>query len=124
MPALPASRASSSRLVPRTSPVSSSESPPKNRSSGDAGLARIERGELVERVIEIQHVNLALSALHGVRHKRNASPAPGPLCHLVGTSTIDEDPPHHLRRHCEELRTVLPDGPILVNEVKVDLLHE
>jgi hypothetical protein len=42
----------------------------------------------------------------------------------VGTCTIDEDTPHHLGRHREELRAVLPDRAILIHQTKVDLVHE
>ena len=42
----------------------------------------------------------------------------------MGTGTIDEDAPHHHGRHREELRAVLPDGAILIDQAKVDLVHE
>jgi hypothetical protein len=42
----------------------------------------------------------------------------------MGACAIDEDTPHHLTRYREELRTVLPDGAILVDEAKVDLVHK
>ena len=91
---------------------------------GDPGFTLIERGKLVESVIEIEHVNVALRALSGVLGERHASPPPGPLRHLMGARTIDEDAPHHLGRHREELRAVLPDGAILIDQTKVDLVHE
>ena len=91
---------------------------------GDPGFTLIERGQLVESVMEIEHVNVAPRALRGVGAEGHASPAPGPLCHLMGARPIDEDTPHHLARHREELRTVLPDGAILIDEAKVDLVHE
>ena len=91
---------------------------------GNAGLTLVERGELLERVMEIEDVNVALGASSNVVSKGHASPAPGPLCHLVGARPIHEDAPHHLGRHREELRAVPPDRAILIHQAKVDLVHK
>jgi hypothetical protein len=42
----------------------------------------------------------------------------------MGARPIHEDAPHHLGRHREELRAVLPDRAILIHQTKVDLVYE
>jgi hypothetical protein len=42
----------------------------------------------------------------------------------MGARPIDEDAPHHLGRHREELGAVLPDRAILIHQTKVDLVDE
>ena len=124
MPAPLASRASSSRA--RCPPRVRSLPGRVRRRTGvrRPGFTRIERGELVERVMEIEHVNVALRALSGIVGEGDASPAPGPLRHLMGARPIHQDAPHHLGRHRQELRAVLPDRAILIHQTKVDLVHE
>jgi hypothetical protein len=42
----------------------------------------------------------------------------------VTAGVIDQDPPHHLRRHPKEVRPVLPIGLSLIDEAQVDLVDE
>jgi hypothetical protein len=37
---------------------------------------------------------------------------------------IDQDPPHHHRRHPHELGTVLPVHPALIDQPEIRLVHE
>ena len=37
---------------------------------------------------------------------------------------VDENPAHHLRRHTEELRAILPGGPVLIDQPQVRLVDE
>ena len=50
-------------------------------------------------------------------------PLAGPLGHLPRPRAIDEDAPHHLRRHPEKLTAVLPHDTTLVDQPQV-LVHE
>ena len=37
---------------------------------------------------------------------------------------VDEDAAHHLRRQAEELRAILPDNMLLIDEAQIRLVHE
>jgi hypothetical protein len=42
----------------------------------------------------------------------------------MGAGAIDQDAPHHLTRHPEELPTVLPHDPPLIDQSHIRLVHE
>jgi hypothetical protein len=56
--------------------------------------------------------------------ERYASPATGSLGRVAGARAVDQDAAHHLRRHAEELPTVLPRGVVLRHQSKVRLMDE
>jgi hypothetical protein len=43
---------------------------------------------------------------------------------VVRPGVIDQDPSHHLRRHAEEMRAILPPHALLPYKAKVRLVHE
>jgi hypothetical protein len=51
-------------------------------------------------------------------------PSAGPLRPAVGACAIHEDAAHHLGRHPEELRAVLPDYTLLIEKPEIGFVHE
>ena len=49
---------------------------------------------------------------------------PGTLRRVALARMVDEDPPHELRRHAEELRAIEPRHALLAHQADVGLVHE
>ena len=92
---------------------------------GNATLARIERGEPIQRGVKIEQVDLIRRECGVIRvTQRHASPASRALRSQAGTRVIDENAAHHLRDHRQELCPVLPVGIPLIDETEIRLVHE
>lgn len=90
----------------------------------DAALACVERGEPLERGIEVEDIDVN-RLRHGDRVierdlRQQARSLRGP----VRASVIDQDAAHHRGRHTKELCTVAPRDPSLVDEAEIGLVNE
>src|SRR2546423_849029 len=85
---------------------------------------RLELGELLHRIVELQQqIGLGVNA-QLVLIERDALPNAATLegAHLSGA--VDENVPHHQRRKGEKVVTVPPFRPRGVDELEVGLVHE
>jgi hypothetical protein len=48
----------------------------------------------------------------------------GPLRGLMGARMVDQNPPHELRRHAEEVCPILPLDALLADEPEIRLVHQ
>jgi len=87
-------------------------------------LPGIDARELIERSIERDE--LALSRLNGPDAvvQRHLHPGSGTLGRLLFAGVIDKDSAHHLRRHREEVRAILPGDAVLPHEPHERLMHQ
>ena len=93
--------------MPSTWPVSSSESPPKNRNSA-IGSSGIELRETRQRLVEREHVDVGRPASAIRSSSVTFSHRPERLAIRPRPRMVHGDAPHDLGRHAEELRAVLP----------------
>jgi hypothetical protein len=86
--------------------------------------AGIERRQLVQRLIERKQIARSWLGCANpfVQHdfESRARTLRGPMCSRV----IDENPPHHLRRHAEEMRAILPGDPLLTDQPEIHLMDQ
>ncbi len=111
--------------TPSTSAVSSTERPPKKRSSTIFDFCGSISARRFERVVQGDEVHVARGA-RGVEVlvERELLELAAALLGLVGARVIDEDAAHHLRGDAEEVRAVLPLHLRLIHEPHVRLVDE
>ena len=117
------SRSTVASEIPRASPVSSSDRPPKNRSSAIWLFRGSNAASCGQRGIEIQDVDICRRRHDSERVQRDARPLPGSFGPPPRAGAIDEDAAHHLRGDAEELRPVVPGGA-LIDQPQVGLVDE
>ena len=86
------------------------------------GLARVERGQLVEGGVEVQQVRLRGPGPGGALDQGDAHAA-APLGRAAAARVVHEDAPHQPRGHREQLLAVLP-GRVLRAQAHVGLVDE
>ena len=91
---------------------------------GDAAFSWIERRELRQRRVQIEKIDIRRRRSRDRVVKRHAGPSAGALGHLAAPRVVHEDAPHHLGRHGEELRAILPVGVSLVDQAEVRLVDQ
>ena len=112
------------REIPRTSATCALREPAEISKLHDPALLRIDGHELLERPIERQHVAVARRHRANAIVQRHAHRAAEALAAALSLRVIDQDAAHHLRRHAEEVRAVLPDDALLADEPQVGLVNE
>lgn len=90
----------------------------------DAALSGIERSQAFERGIQVQDVDVERIGHCESGIERHPREQTGPLCGAVRARLIDEDSAHHLGGDAEELRTVAPGDPPLIDQPKICLVNE
>ena len=93
--------------MPSASAVSSTLRPPKYRSSTSPGLFGVERGELFERRVDCQHVEVGLGAGQHGFVERHALAMAAALGRMTRPRTLDQDLPHRVGGDGEEVRAVV-----------------
>ena len=48
----------------------------------------------------------------------------GPALHVMAACVVNQDAPHHLGRHCEEMRAILPFHALVVHQPHVGFIHQ
>ena len=118
------SRSTVAREMLSASPISSSDRPPKKRSSA----TRLFRGSKDASSDSAASKSRRSTSCGVVGHhrfvERHPRPSPRPLRHLPPPGVINEDAAHHLRRHGEEVPAVVPLGVALVDQPKVGLMDK
>jgi hypothetical protein len=85
-------------------------------------LGFVDRGQLVERRVQVEQLGLGRSRRGQPLHQRHPQ-APAPLGRGAGARMIHEDAPHEARGDAEELVTVLPAG-VLLAQPQVGLVDQ
>ena len=90
----------------------------------DVSLTRIDVAEIAERAIQQQ--NLAVNGLSCADAivQRDLHTGAGTLRRPMLARVIDKDASHHLRRHREEMRAVLPRDTLRANQADICLVDE
>ena len=87
-------------------------------------MVGVHLGERVESVVECDDVVGLGSGREDSFvefHERCTAAALGAQ---TGTGMVDQDTPHELRAHGEEVSTVLPAGAILLDQANISLMNE
>ena len=108
----------------KTEAVSSTLSPPKNRSSITRALRSSTVGQRLERIVEGDEILTWL-----VRHdqrviKRHSDGPAAALLVALRPGDVHEDAPHQPRGHREEVGPVLPVDVLDVDQPEVRLVHQ
>ena len=106
------------------SAVSSTLSPPKNRSSTTWARRSERRGEVRQRLVQRDQVLAALLRHDQRLVERHARGAATALLIALRARGVHEDAPHQPRRHREEVRAVLPAHVPEVHQPQVGLVDE
>jgi hypothetical protein len=86
--------------------------------------ARIERRQPRQHRVQRKHIDIKGRCRPDTVIERDPGPLARSLGHPMRAGAIDQQAPHHLGRHPEELPPVLPHHPALIHEPYVGLVHE
>jgi hypothetical protein len=87
-------------------------------------LAFVEGFKVSQCGVDVQNIDRVLCRRRQRRVQRDTGPHPRPLRRFLGPGPIDQYAPHHLRGETEELRPILPDRPLLVDQSEIRLMHQ
>ncbi len=108
----------------RTAPVSSTDNPPKVAQLHYPGLARVQRGQAVERAMQRHHVQVGDGPDVGHTAQRDSLGAAAALGRQVAARVIDQHSPHGLGRNGEEMPAARPLDVTLIDQPQIGLVHE
>src|SRR5262245_38195799 len=90
----------------------------------DPSLLRVEHRKLRERVVESEELQAGSETGDETLVERDVGLRSPALPGVPVAGVVDEDSAHHPSRNAEEVRAVLPDDPLLVDEAQVGLVYE
>jgi len=96
----------------------------KEAQLNEARLLGIERRECDECVIEGEQIEVRLRKKLETLIERDAAGAPASFGCLVPAGVVDEDFPHQVGSHGEEVRAGLPRSSVLVQHSQIGLMNE
>ena len=86
--------------------------------------AWLDRGQRIERLGDGFDVDRRSGRRQAVGLEVGELCAAAALCGLARAGDIDQDPPHHPRRRCEEVRPVLPLDRLPLEQTQVGLVDQ
>ena len=107
----------------RTSAVSSTLKPPKNRSSTTLRLSRIDASKSLQSIVEHDQIFSPISADDGCVFQSNVLDA-ATAFQVVAPCVVNQNPSHELRRNGEEVGAVLPAHALVVHQPQVSFVDQ
>ena len=90
----------------------------------DLALARIEREEIFQRIVERDQINTPFRGRRERFVESKLVPAAPALFRAMGSGIVDEDATHDLRGDAEEVGAILPGGGALVDQPQIGFVDK